>query len=359
MKAALDTELAVRDYLNEGGKLLVSGKYALYAQAANGAYFYQPERAGSRSAPIRDDPACLPLFNDFLQYWLGAYTYIDDGGTGADGSPYPLAGHRPIHGSPGTLNAPGSAENQDHTGVVPAHVELPAAGGVPVVRAELGPGRLGPPGRRAVRAVRRRLVCVQRAGRRVVQAADPHGRPDRRRDRAAAVPHLLRHRGRLGLHVRRGARGRHRRLDDAAGRQRRTPTTETGDSCPAGWDRRAAPVPGPLPWAGHDVLVDRHHRRLERGHRVLGRLEGVGRRPVRRTPASRSSCRSPTSPTGGPRVWACSSTTCASRRTVPRSPRDLVRDGPRRLDGAGPAGGLGARTSPTGRAASSASRRAR
>ena len=32
-KAALDTELAVRDYLNEGGKLLLSGKYALFAQA--------------------------------------------------------------------------------------------------------------------------------------------------------------------------------------------------------------------------------------------------------------------------------------------------------------------------------------
>ena len=51
-KAALDIELSVRDYLNEGGKLLVSGKYALFAQAANGAYFYNPF-AGRRSARRR------------------------------------------------------------------------------------------------------------------------------------------------------------------------------------------------------------------------------------------------------------------------------------------------------------------
>ncbi len=50
MKAALDIELSVRDYLNEGGKLLVSGKYALFAQAANGAYFYNPNAPASRSA---------------------------------------------------------------------------------------------------------------------------------------------------------------------------------------------------------------------------------------------------------------------------------------------------------------------
>jgi hypothetical protein len=34
----------------------------------------------------------LPVLNDFLQYWLGAYTYIDGGGTNADGATYPLTG---------------------------------------------------------------------------------------------------------------------------------------------------------------------------------------------------------------------------------------------------------------------------
>ena len=93
MKAALDIELSVRDYLNEGGKALVSGKYALFAQAANGAYFYNPNVPASRSAPTPNVyPVCLPVLNDFQQYWLGAYTYIDGGGTAADGSTYPLTG---------------------------------------------------------------------------------------------------------------------------------------------------------------------------------------------------------------------------------------------------------------------------
>ena len=32
-KAAVDMELSVRDYLNEGGKLMLAGKYAQYAEA--------------------------------------------------------------------------------------------------------------------------------------------------------------------------------------------------------------------------------------------------------------------------------------------------------------------------------------
>ncbi|MDM4718312.1 M14 family zinc carboxypeptidase [Micromonospora sp. WMMA1363] len=112
-RAALDTELAVRDYLNEGGKLLLSGKYALFAQAANGSYGYQPNGPAECTDP--DDDTCLPLLNDFQQYWLGAYTYVSDGGSGADG-PYPVAGEDgPFAGFAGTLNAPGSAANQDHT----------------------------------------------------------------------------------------------------------------------------------------------------------------------------------------------------------------------------------------------------
>jgi hypothetical protein len=89
-RSALETELAVRDYLNEGGKLLLSGKYAGFAQAANGAYVYQPDGPGECLAAT--DPTCLPLSNDFQQYWLGAYSYVDDGGTSAAGTPLPLVG---------------------------------------------------------------------------------------------------------------------------------------------------------------------------------------------------------------------------------------------------------------------------
>ena len=112
-KAALETELAVRDYLNEGGKLLVGGKYALYAQAANGSYYYAPDAPPECPAP---GGACLPILNDFQQYYLGALSYVSDGGTGEDGTPYPLGGDAgAFAGFAGALNAPGSAGNQDHT----------------------------------------------------------------------------------------------------------------------------------------------------------------------------------------------------------------------------------------------------
>ncbi|MFL6126758.1 M14 family zinc carboxypeptidase [Actinophytocola sp.] len=86
------TELAVRDYLNEGGKLLHTGAYASYAQNSNGGYVYQPdpdlgECTGS------DDPRCVPAYNNFQQYYLGAYVPFDEGGADpATGRPYALTG---------------------------------------------------------------------------------------------------------------------------------------------------------------------------------------------------------------------------------------------------------------------------
>jgi len=80
-RATLETELAVRDYLNEGGKLLYAGQYAGYAQAADGSYVYQPNGPGECTSAA--DPTCLPLSNDFEQYWLGADRYLDNGGTAA------------------------------------------------------------------------------------------------------------------------------------------------------------------------------------------------------------------------------------------------------------------------------------
>ena len=154
MKAALDIELPVRDYLNEGGKLLVSGKYALFAQAANGAYFYNPCAPPECTTPA--EHPCLPLLNDFQQYWLGAYTYVDGGGTDADGNPYPLTGSRRAvhrlhrHAQRARLGG----EPGPHR-VVPADVELPAAGRSSRGSAPARAGRLGPAGRAPVRPAHR------------------------------------------------------------------------------------------------------------------------------------------------------------------------------------------------------------
>ena len=111
---ALDLELTVRDYLNEGGKALVTGKYNQFAQGADGDYWYNPFAPPQCTTP--GAYPCLPLLNDFQQYWLGAYDYLD--GTGADenGEPVPLLGDEgAFAGFEATLNGAGSADNQDHT----------------------------------------------------------------------------------------------------------------------------------------------------------------------------------------------------------------------------------------------------
>ena len=113
-KLALDLELTVRDYLNEGGKALVTGKYNQFAQGADGDYWYNPF-----SPPQCTTPAaypCLPLLNDFQQYWLGAYDYLDGAGTDDNGDPTPLLGDGgAFAGFEATLNGGNSANNQDHT----------------------------------------------------------------------------------------------------------------------------------------------------------------------------------------------------------------------------------------------------
>ena len=122
-KAALDLELSVRDYLNEGGKAIIAGKYAQFAQAANGAYAYNPFAPPECTTPAPPGGAipypCLPILNDFQQYWLGAYVNISDGGTDPDGEPFQLIGNEgAFDGFTGDLNAAGSAGNQDHTALL-------------------------------------------------------------------------------------------------------------------------------------------------------------------------------------------------------------------------------------------------
>jgi hypothetical protein len=92
-RATAETDTAVRDYLNEGGKLLYAGQYANYAE--NSGALYRPEGPGE--CETWEDVTCQPLSDDLGQYWLGAGTYVDDGGTRAvDGRSGEMAGfHAP------------------------------------------------------------------------------------------------------------------------------------------------------------------------------------------------------------------------------------------------------------------------
>ena len=70
--------------MNEGGRLLYTGKYAglQYAQA------YEFDLVASAACdPDTAADGCVPLSDDFLQYYLGAYLYNEDAGTTANGQP--------------------------------------------------------------------------------------------------------------------------------------------------------------------------------------------------------------------------------------------------------------------------------
>lgn len=69
--AQRDLMLAMRDYLNEGGKLLYSGSYAaLPFLSFQGYNPFEPDQPCGQN-----NPNCEGLQDDFAQYWLG----IDDG----------------------------------------------------------------------------------------------------------------------------------------------------------------------------------------------------------------------------------------------------------------------------------------
>jgi hypothetical protein len=108
--------LQVRAYLNEGGRLLYTGRHAGW-QFAN-AFDYNPVSTRPpycNAVNLDADDECLFLSDDFLQYWLGAYLFVEDGGTDRgdpettdDDKAFPLAGTDvPFAGaasSPWTIN---------------------------------------------------------------------------------------------------------------------------------------------------------------------------------------------------------------------------------------------------------------
>ena len=107
--------LEVRAFLNEGGRLLYTGRHAGW-QFAN-AFDYNPVSTPPLcdAVDLEANDGCLFLSDDFLQYWLGAYLFVEDGGTdrgdpaitdddvafSVEGTDVPLAG---AASSPWTIN---------------------------------------------------------------------------------------------------------------------------------------------------------------------------------------------------------------------------------------------------------------
>lgn len=117
--------LALRDFLNEGGRVLYSGKYAGQQYTTGlGSQLYDPfENEECRSDP-EIQARCRALhgsgnnMNDVLEYWFGAGMVVTGGGTDPDtGAPFDVLGvDVPHEGQAWDFNGPDSAENQDHSG---------------------------------------------------------------------------------------------------------------------------------------------------------------------------------------------------------------------------------------------------
>jgi hypothetical protein len=114
--------LEVRDYLNEGGKLLYTGKYAGHQYAGgHGTQRYDPFDNQQCSLPAIS-PRCRPLagsgdgVNDVLQYWFGASIVNENAGIDSDtGAPLDVIGVAdPFTGTTWSFNGADSAANQDH-----------------------------------------------------------------------------------------------------------------------------------------------------------------------------------------------------------------------------------------------------
>ena len=122
----------VRDFLNEGGKLLYTGQYAATAQL--NAFVFNVEGEPPFCDTARP-AACIPISNDFLQYYLGAFHFVDAAGApfgGGDKDAVSALDMRFSGGEYGTtefsLNGAGSADNQEHVySMLTTSSVLPAA----------------------------------------------------------------------------------------------------------------------------------------------------------------------------------------------------------------------------------------
>ncbi|HEX8101101.1 MAG TPA: M14 family zinc carboxypeptidase [Solirubrobacteraceae bacterium] len=91
-RRAVDTQNRVRDFINEGGKLFYTGENAGFEFAALQAYNpFQNEEGEYCDTSTQ----CIQSQDDFLQYYLGANTYIQGAGNNPedpDGKPFPITG---------------------------------------------------------------------------------------------------------------------------------------------------------------------------------------------------------------------------------------------------------------------------
>ena len=117
-RLALDEIVAVRDYLNEGGKVVLSGKHAgqqyFEGYEFRNEGFPQPNEdrgQGKWCDALRPESSdgCIAHTDDFFQYYMGSYLRVEDGGSWDDatGDIRPVLGIAPFSGLWTPDDAPG------------------------------------------------------------------------------------------------------------------------------------------------------------------------------------------------------------------------------------------------------------
>jgi zinc carboxypeptidase/immune inhibitor InhA-like protein len=134
-RLAMTELLSVRDYLNEGGRVLYTGKYAGFEYSTATGQLYDPFENKQCSSDPAITARCRPLggsgdgTNDVLEYWFGAGLYNDNAGIDPKGNMYDVVGSdTPFTGLSWGFNGGQSAKNQDHSAsFIPTSALLPTA----------------------------------------------------------------------------------------------------------------------------------------------------------------------------------------------------------------------------------------
>jgi hypothetical protein len=129
-RLAMDEILNAREYMNNDGAILYTGKYAATQYA--GQYAYDPKGGPLPCTDPTVAPRCLflngsgDLNNDVLEYWFGSYLTNDDAGTGDDGNLFGVNGSNTPFSDLSWAFGGDSANNQDHSNsFIPTSAILP------------------------------------------------------------------------------------------------------------------------------------------------------------------------------------------------------------------------------------------
>jgi Zinc carboxypeptidase len=116
------TITSVRDFVNEGGRVALTGvnagrQYDLVEYPQEGF----PHTQCDGNLLTTDQGKCQPLSNDFAQYYLGSYVRADAGGLREDGTVLPVSGLvTPLDNWNATLNNPETSAGNHSS---PIHIE--------------------------------------------------------------------------------------------------------------------------------------------------------------------------------------------------------------------------------------------